>query len=144
MHTGGRHDQVADAGQTRKGVDVAAHGHAQPGDFGNAAGDEGCAGVVAVAKAGGDANTQRNHILQRAAQLHALDVGVGVHPHTGVAEHILHILGSGFIRAGRNDGGGHVQRHLFRMGRAGKGHQLCVLGATLFVQLVGNDLSHGI
>ena len=144
MHTGRRHDQVADTGQTRKGVDVAAHGHAQPGDLGNAAGDEGCAGVVAVAKAGGDANTQRNHILQRAAQLHALDVGVGVHTHTGVAEHILHILGSGFIRAGRNDGGGHVKRHLFRMGRAGKGHQLCVLGATLFVQLVGNDLSHGI
>ena len=144
MHTGRRHDQVADTGQTRKGVDVAAHGHAQPGDLGNAAGDEGCAGVVAVAKAGGDANTQRNHILQRAAQLHALDVGVGVHTHTGVAEHILHILGSGFIRAGRNDGGGHVQRHLLRMGRAGKGHQLCVFGATLFVQLVGNDLSHGI
>ena len=144
MHTGCRHDQVADTGQTRKGVDVAAHGHAQPGDLGNAAGDEGCAGVVAVAKAGGDANTQCNHILQRAAQLHALDVGVGVHTHTGVAEHILHILGSGFIRAGRNDGGGHVQRHLFRMGRAGKGHQLCVLGATLFVQLVGDDLGHGI
>ena len=144
MHTGRRHDQVADAGQTRKGVDVAAHGHAQPGDLGNAAGDEGCAGVIAVAKAGGDANTQRNHILQRAAQLHALDVGVGVHTHTGVTEHILHILGSGFIRAGRNDGGGHVQRHLLRMGRAGKGHQLCVLGTTLFVQLVGNDLSHGI
>ena len=144
MHTGRRHDQVADAGQTRKGVDVAAHGHAQPGDLGNAAGDEGCAGVVAVAKAGGDANTQRNHILQRAAQLHALDVGVGVHTHTGVAEHILHILGRGFIRAGRNDGGGQIQRHLFRMGRAGKGHQLYVLGAALTVQLVGNDLSHGI
>ena len=144
MHTGGRHDQVTDTGQTRKGVDVAAHSHTQPGDLGNTAGDEGCAGVVAVAKAGGDANTQRNHILQRAAQLHALDVGVGVHTHTGVAEHILHILGSGFIRAGRNDGGGQIQRHLLRMGRAGKGHQLCVLGATLFVQLVGNDLSHGI
>ena len=144
MHTGRRHDQVADTGQTRKGVDVAAHGHAQPGDLGNAAGDEGCAGVVAVAKAGGDANTQRNHILQCAAQLHALDVGVGVHTHTGVAEHILHILGSGFIRAGRNDGGGHVQRHLFRMGRAGKGHQLYPLGAALTVQLIGDDLGHGI
>ena len=28
VHTGGRHDQITDAGQACKGVDVAAHGHA--------------------------------------------------------------------------------------------------------------------
>ena len=144
MHTGGRHDQVADAGQTRKGVDVAAHGHTQPGDLGNAAGDEGRAGVVTIAKTGRDAHAQRDHVLQRAAQLHAFDIGVGVHPHTGVAEHVLHKFCSPFIRAGRNDGGGHVQCHLFGMGGTGERYQLYPLGAALTVQLVGDNLGHGI
>ena len=54
------------------------------------------------------------------------------------------ILGSGFIRAGRNDGGGHVQRHLFGMGGAGECYQLYPLGAALTVQFIGDDLSHGI
>ena len=144
VHTGGRDDQVTDTGQTRKGVDVAAHGHAQPGDLGDAAGDKGRAGVVAVAKAGGDANTQRNHILQRAAQLHALDVGVGVHAHAGVAEHILHELCRLLIRAGRDDSGRQVQRHFLGVGGAGEGHQLHVLRAIFFAQLVRDDFRHGV
>ena len=44
-------DRVTDAGQTGKGVDIAAHGHAQPSKLGNAAGDEGGTGVVAIAQA---------------------------------------------------------------------------------------------
>ena len=144
VHTGGRHDQVADAGQTRKGVDVAAHGHAQPGDLGNAAGDQGGAGVIAVAKAGGDANAQRDNVLHGTAQFHTLDISVGVHAHTGVAEHLLHYLGSLQIRAGGNDGGRQIQRHLLGVGGAAERHQTHRTGAVLVAQLIGKDLGHGI
>ena len=144
MHAGGCHDQVPDAGQARKGVDVAAHGHAQAGDLGNAAGDQGRAGVVAVAKAGGDAHAQGDHVLQGTAQLHALDVGVGVHAHAGVAEHILHKAGRLVIRAGRHNGGGQVQRHFLGVRGAAQGHQPAVFGAAVPVQLVGDHLGHGI
>ena len=144
VHTGGGNDQVADAGQTRKGLDIAAHGHAQPGDLGNAAGDQGGAGIIAVAKAGGDANAQRDNVLHGTAQLHALDIRVGVHAHTGVAEHLLHHLGSFHIRAGGNDGGGQIQRHLLGVGGAAERHQTHRTGAVLVAQLIGKDLGHGI
>ena len=144
VHTGGGDDQIADAGQTRKGLHIAAHGHAQPGDLGNAAGDQGGTGVVAVAKAGGDANAQRDDVLHGAAQFHALDISVGVHAHTGVAEHLLHHLGSLQIRASGNDGGGQIQRHLLGVGGAAERHQTHRPGAVLVAQLVGKDLGHGI
>ena len=144
VHTGGGNDQIADTGQTRKGLDIAAHGHAQPGDLGNAAGDQGGAGVIAVAKAGGDADTQRDNVLHGAAQFHALDISVGVHAHTGVAEHLLHHLGSLQIRASGNDSGGQIQRHLLGVGGAAERHQTHRAGAVLVAQLVGKDLGHGI
>ena len=144
VHTGGGNDQVADTGQTRKGLDIAAHGHAQPGDLGNAAGDQGGAGVIAVAKAGGDANAQRDDVLHSTAQFHTLDISVGVHAHTGIAEHLLHHLGSFQIRAGGNDGSGQIQRHLLGVGGAAERHQTHRTGAVLVAQLVGKDLGHGI
>ena len=143
MHTGGSNDEVSDAGQARKGVDIAAHGHAQPGDLRNAAGDEGGAGVVAVAQARGDAHAQGDDILHGTAQLHALDIRVGVNAHAGVVEHLLHIPGGLLVRAGRDDGGGQINRHFLRVGGAGKRHQTHALGAALFAQLVGQDLRHG-
>ena len=111
VHTGSRHDEVADAGQTCEGVDIAAHRHAQTGDLGDAAGDEGSAGIIAVAEAGGDADAQRDDVLHGAAQLYTLDVLVGVDAHDIVGEDLLHI-GSGLhILAGRHDGGGQVDGH---------------------------------
>ena len=144
VHTGCGDDQVANARQTRKGLNIAAHRHTQPGDLGNAAGDQGGAGVIAVTKAGGDTNAQRDNVLHGTAQLHALDIRVGVHAHTGVAEHLLHHLGSLQIRAGRNDGGGQIQRHLLGVGGAAERHQTHRTGAVLVAQLVGEDLGHGI
>ena len=143
MHTGGGHDQVTDAGQTGKGVDIAAHGHAQPGKLGNAAGDEGGTGVVAIAQAGGDAHAQRDDILHGTAEFHTLDVLIGVHTHDVVGEHRLHESGRFHILAGRNDGGGQVDCHLLSVGGAAQGHQTHPLGAALFAQLIGQDLRHG-
>ena len=125
-------------------MDIAAHRHAQPGDLGDAAGDEGSAGVVAVAKAGGDADAQRDDVLHSAAQLHALDVLIRVHAHDAVGEDLLHELGRLHVRAGRYDGRGQVHRHLLGVGGAGQRHQTDALRAALLAQLVGQDLGHGV
>ncbi len=51
---------------------------AQAADLGQPAGDQHGPGVVAQAHADGDADGQRDHVLDRAAELAADDVGVGV------------------------------------------------------------------
>ena len=144
VHTGGRHDEVADAGQTRKGVDVAAHRHAQTGDLGDAPGDEGGAGVIAVAEAGGDADAQRDDVLHGTAQLHALDVVIGVDAHDVVGKDLLHEGRSLGVLAGRHDGGGQVDGHLLCVGGAGQSHKADIPRAALPAQLIGKDLRHGV
>ena len=144
MHTGGGHDEVADTGQTCESVDIAAHRHAQTGDLGDAAGDEGSAGIIAVAEAGGDADAQRDDVLHGAAQLYTLDVLVGVDAHDIVGEDLLHI-GSGLhILAGRHDGGGQVDGHFLGVCGAGQGHKTHALRAAFLAQLIGQDLGHGV
>ena len=144
MHTGRGDDKVADARQTRERVDIAAHGHAQPGDLRDAAGNEGGAGIVPVAQAGGDAHAQRDDVLHGTAELHALDVLVGVDAHDAVGEHLLHELCRLHVRAGRDDGGGQVDGHLFGVGGAGQRHQVHLLRAALPAQLIGQNLRHGV
>ena len=144
MHTGGGHDEVADAGQTCESVDIAAHRHAQTGDLGDAAGDEGSAGIIAVAEAGGDADAQRDDVLHGTAQLYTLDVLVGVDAHAIVGEDLLHIGSSLHILAGRHDGGGQVDGHFLGVGGAGQGHKTHALRAALLAQLIGQDFGHGV
>ena len=121
-----------------------AHRHAQTGDLGDAPGDEGGAGVVAVAEAGGDADAQRDDVLHSAAQLHALDVVIGVDAHDVVGKDLLHEGRSLGVLAGRHDGGGQVDGHLLCVGGAGQGHKADVLRAALPAQLIGKDLRHGV
>ena len=66
VHAGAGDDEVAHAGQPRKGRSLAAHGHAQAGQLGVAAGDEGGFGVVAVIKAQRHADGQGDHVFDRA------------------------------------------------------------------------------
>ena len=73
-----RHDEVADARQSAERVLRAAHFQPQTADFGNAARDEGGAGVVAVAQPAGNADGERLYVLHRAAQLHAEHVRVRI------------------------------------------------------------------
>jgi len=103
VHTGAGHDQIAHAGQAREGFRLAAHGQTQPGQLGVAAGDKGGLGVIAVAQAQCDADGQRNDVFDRAAQLGAAAVGVGVDAEAGRGEGFLHGLGGGFILAGGNN-----------------------------------------
>ena len=71
VHTRAGDDQVAHTGQARKGLGLAAHGDAQSGQLGVAAGDERGLGVVTVAQAQRNADSQRNDVLDRTAQLGA-------------------------------------------------------------------------
>ena len=103
VHTGAGHDQIAHAGQAREGFRLAAHGQTQPGQLGIAAGDKGGLGVIAIAQAQCDADGQRNDVFDRAAQLGAAAVGVGVDAEAGRGEGFLHGLGGGFILAGGNN-----------------------------------------
>ena len=144
VHTGRGHDEVADAGQTCEGVDVAAHRHAQTGNFGNAARDESRTGIVAVAQTGGDADTQRDDVLHSTAQLDTLDVFIGIDSHAGVREDFLHELRLLYVRACRDDGGRQVDCNFLGVGRAGQSHQMNILRAALFSQLVGQNFGHGV
>ena len=64
-------DQVAHAGEAGHGERVRAERDGEARELGEAAGDERRAPVAAEAQAVADAAPQRQHVLQRAAQLHA-------------------------------------------------------------------------
>ena len=143
MHGRRRHDEVADARQSAERVLRAAHFQPQTADFGNAARDEGGAGVVAVAQPAGNADGERLDVLHRAAQLYAKHVRVRIGAHTGVHEHILHRFRHLHVRAGGYDGSRHVKRDFLRMGRAGQRDKLHMVMLTVLAQFVADDLGHG-
>ena len=143
MHGCCGHDEVADARQSAERVLRAAHFQPQTADFGNAARDEGGAGVVAVAQPAGNADGQRLDVLHRAAQLHAEHVRVRVGAHTGVHEHVLHRFRYLHVRAGGYDGSRHVKRDFLRVGRAGQRNEFHMVMLPVLAQFVADDLGHG-
>ena len=74
-----RGDEVAHAGEAGERERVAAERDAEPRELGEPAGDERGLRVVAVAEAVGDPGGDRDHVLERAGDLTADDVGVRVH-----------------------------------------------------------------
>ena len=143
VHAGAGDDQIAHAGQTRKGLGTAAHGHAQAAELGVAAGDEGGLGVVAVAQAHGNAHRQGNDVFDGAAQLGAQAVGVGVDAEVLVVEDLLHRLGVLFLRGCRHDQGGQVTGHFLGMGGTGQSHHTAGLALPCAAQFILDDLGHG-
>ena len=75
-HAGG--DQIAHAGEAGEGLQLAAHGDAEAGQLGEAAGDHRRLGVVADAEAVAHAGGDGDDVLQRPADLAADHVLVGV------------------------------------------------------------------
>ena len=90
---GGRQDQVAHAGQPRKGHRLRPHGQAEPGHLGEPAGDERRARVVAQAQSLQDPRRDGDHVLERAAELDADQVVVRVDPELRRREGLLHHRG---------------------------------------------------
>jgi len=67
----GNYITIAHPGQSGKGVLIGTEGGAEPGCLGQAAGDQHGPGVVAEAHADGDTNSDRDDVLDRAAELAA-------------------------------------------------------------------------
>ena len=140
MHTRAGDDQVAHTGQARKGLGLAAHGDAQSGQLGVAAGDERGLGVVTVAQAQRNADSQRNDVLDRTAQLGAAAVIVGVDAEGRCGKDLLHGFGGVLVGTGGHDGGGHVAGDLLGVGRAGQCHNARF--ASGLGKLILDDLAH--
>ena len=102
----GRH-QVTEPGQPGERQRVGAELGTQPGRLGQPAGDQRRDGVVAEAHALRDAARQRDHVLDRAAELAADHVGVGVRTEVRRRAGLLHDLGALLVDA-RDDGGGRL------------------------------------
>lgn len=66
MHGRTGHDQVANACQAVKGFQSSAHLKAQPCDLCNAPGDQGCLGIVSIAKSIGNSGGKRHNIFRAA------------------------------------------------------------------------------
>ena len=63
VHAGTGYNQVADPGQTAKGLCLSAHRDAETADLSHTARNERCLGVVTIAKAVCDSGCQGNDIL---------------------------------------------------------------------------------
>ena len=90
---GAGEDEVADAGEAGEGLAAASAGDGEARDLGDAAGDESGGGVVAEVEAVDDAGGEGDDVLERAAELDAGDVVVGVDAQSGRGEVALQDLG---------------------------------------------------
>ena len=71
--------QVTQARQPHKGVHARPQGEAQPGDFGQAARDQGCTGIEPQRQAVAQARGNGQHVLYGTAHFHAHHIRVFVH-----------------------------------------------------------------
>ena len=113
-------DQIAEPGEPHQGLAARAEGVAEPAQFGETPGDQGRDRARAEAAARRDAAGDREHVLGRAANLHAADVGrvikSEVRPMQLAAERAgQRLVGGGERHRGRQAGG-----DVRGEGRAGK------------------------
>src|SRR5688572_2487806 len=76
---------------------MAAELDTQPGNFGQASGNECCSRVIAKPHAIGNACCDRDHILYCAARFDADDIGAGIDPSPGSMKFSRHASGKSFI-----------------------------------------------
>ena len=133
---GRRENQVAGTGQAEDGLGGSAHRHAEAGDLGQAAGDERGARVVTEAEAVADAGGDRHHILHRAADLDADEVGAVVHAHAPAVQQCRRLARESGIAGGERQRAGQAARHLFGKRRAGQGAATCAGSQRLLDDLV--------
>ena len=117
---GGQH-QVAQARQAGEGLWPRAQRHAQAGDFGQAARDEGRARVQAQVQAIGQAGGDGQHVFDGAAHFHAHQVVVAIHAHRGAVQRFNHGAAHVGVAAGGHQGGGLAAGHFLRKAGAAQG-----------------------
>ncbi len=98
--------QVAHSGQPDERFRPGAESQAQPGDFNQPAGQQGSLGVIAAPQTVQNARGDSDNVFDGPGKFHAHNVRVGIHPEIGTAEHLLHLLGQGFILGCYDNRGG--------------------------------------
>ena len=88
--SGAGQNQIAQSGESGHGVEASAAGHDQARHFGETARDQRRHRIVAEAEAIANAGSDGDDVLQRAAQLHADHVVVGIDAKAGIVERLLH------------------------------------------------------
>src|SRR5712692_4959293 len=104
-------DQIAHAGQAGEGTRVGPHRRAQTDHFGKPPRDESGAAVVAETKTVHNAGGQRDHIFQRAAELHADGICAQVHAERSRHEYTLQRFRLRTRRPGQDDRRREVPAH---------------------------------
>ena len=99
MHTRAGDDQVTNAGQSGKGIELRAHFQTELGDLMDTAGHEGSLGIVTKAQTVADTAAEGDDVLHRTAELTAGHIGIDIEPQRPGRENILDVLRAGNIRA---------------------------------------------
>ena len=99
-------DEVADAAEPLEGSGGTAHGGAEADHFGQAAGDEGGAGIIAEAEAAGEAAGDGKDVFDGGAPFDADEVIAGIGSEPGQGDEVLEAAGDELIGAADDGGGG--------------------------------------
>ena len=134
--------QIAQAGESGKRFCLAAAGHGEARNLGDAPGDEASSGVVPKAQAGDDTGGDGNDVLERAAEFDADDVVIGVEAECRARELPLEVVGHVCAGAGDGDGGGHACGHLLREGWATENGDRYCDGCGHSPDSLGDHLAH--
>ena len=110
--------EITETGQARHRFTLSTGGARQPRDFRQPARDEPRLRVLPETKSFGDACSNRNHVLQCAANLDAHHVACSIQPEVRGAEIGLHFVYDTRILRGDTDSGRELPRHLRRKTRS--------------------------
>ena len=111
--------QVTEAAQSGQRVTASAFGKRKPRDLGKPAGDQRRERVLTQTQPLRHAGRNRDHVLQRAADLHAGDVVVDIQSESLATKVLLHRGRGLFVSGGGEDGGRQPSRGLERETRTG-------------------------
>src|SRR5690606_36902701 len=114
-----------------------AHGAAEAGDLGEAAGEQGALGVEAGLEAVEDARGDGDDVLHGAGEFDAEQVRVGVHAQPACGEGPLDIGGEGRVVAGGDHGGGEAAGEFGGDGGAAEGGEAPGAGVGVVREGVG-------
>jgi len=119
IHAGGGELVVAEAGEAEEGLGLGSAGLAEARYLDDAAREQRRLGVVPELESIGDPSGDRDHILERSAELGTLRIAVGVDAEAIVREGELHAACELGVRARHDDRRGQAAGHL--LGVAGSG-----------------------
>ena len=135
--TGACQHEIAQPGETSQRLPASAFRRGESGDFRETTGDERGHGVVTKAEPFDRAGGNRNHVLERAANLHTSHIVARIQPKGRATKGLLHARNRGLIVGCREHCGRQALRHFRRKARARQDH-----GRVRTGPLLDDDLRH--